>query len=150
MNALLKVVDASLAIKWLVEEEYSDEARALSRGWESSGVNTAAPAILMPAEVANALHRRIIRGELDPQTAARLLDDLLAFGIELLAPPEIHGGALRAASQICQGAVYDSHYLALAEYLDCELWTADRRFYRSARRSFPDRIRWIGETAAPR
>ncbi len=149
MNALLKVVDASLAIKWLVEEEHSDEARALSSDWESSGVKTFAPAILMPAEVANALHRRVVRGELDLQTAARLLDDLLAFGIELVAPPEIHGAALSAASRIGQGAVYDSHYLALAERLDCELWTADRRFYRSARRAFPDRIRWIGEAAAP-
>lgn len=149
MNALLKVVDASLAIKWLVEEEYSDVARALSSDWESSGVKTFAPAILMPAEVANALHRRVVRGELDLQTAARLLDDLLAFGIELVAPPEIHGAALSAASRIGQGAVYDSHYLALAERLDCELWTAVRRFYRSARRAFPDRIRWIGEAAAP-
>ena len=149
MNELAKVVDASLALKWLVEEEYSDEAREFSRGWESSGVKVVAPAILMPAEVGNALHRRVVRGELDLPTAARLLDDLLGFGIEFMSPPEIHGGALRIANQIGQGAVYDSHYLALAERLDCELWTADRRFYRSARRAFPDRVRWIGEIAAP-
>ena len=56
MNGIV-IVDASLAFKWLVREEHSDEARAISRSWASEGIRTAAPH-LMPVEVTNALHRR--------------------------------------------------------------------------------------------
>ena len=146
MNGVV-IVDASLAVKWLVREEHSDEARAISRSWANQGVRTAAP-YLMPVEVANALHRRVFRGELAADDAARLLENLLASGIELREHPGIHVTALEVASELAQGAVYDSHYLALAQKLDCDLWTADENFFRIARQAAPN-IRWIGETAAP-
>ena len=79
-------------------------------------------------------------------SATRTLENLSARAIEFHNPPNIHAGALRLADRLNQGAVYDSIYLALAERLDCELWTADRRFYRAARR-FSDRIRWLGDFA---
>ena len=47
-----------------------------------------------------------------------------------------------------QDAVYDSHYLALAEILDCEYWNADQRFYQVAS-SIVGTIRWMGEFVAP-
>ena len=146
MNGVV-IVDASLAVKWLVREEHSDEARAISRSWASEGTRTAAP-YLMPVEVANALHRRVVRGELAADDAARLLENLLASGIELREPPGIHVRALEVARELAQGAVYDSHYLALAQKLDCDLWTADEKFFRVARQAAPN-IRWIGELAAP-
>ena len=148
MNELLKVVDASLAIKWFVDEEDSDKARALSRGWSASGVGIIAP-YLMLAEIANALHRKVVDSQLTMESATEILENLDNSEIEFYNAPSIHAGAVRLAGQLGQGAVYDSVYLALAERLDCELWTADRRFYRAAGGAFSDRIRWIGETAAP-
>ena len=62
MNGFV-VVDASLAFKWLVPENDSDKARELARLWDSSGTQPVAPH-LMPVEVANGLHRRVIRDEL--------------------------------------------------------------------------------------
>lgn len=53
------VVDASVAFKWLVEEEYSDEATSLTRLGIDEGIQPTAPS-LMPFEVANALHRRVV------------------------------------------------------------------------------------------
>ena len=47
-----------------------------------------------------------------------------------------------------QPAVYDSIYLALAEALDGELWTADERFYRAASPQFSN-VRWLGEANVP-
>ena len=143
MNDLLKVVDASLAIKWLAEEDDSDKAYALYLEWDASGVQIAAP-YLMLAETINALHRKVVDGKLAPQSMARILEDMDALGIKFRNPPSVHGRAWQIADQLNQGAVYDSIYLALAERLDCELWTADRRFYRAARR-FSDRIRWLGD-----
>ena len=144
MNGLV-VVDASLAIKWLVSEEQSDEAQAISRSWAADGVQAAAP-YLMPVEVANALHRRVVRGELTVEDAIRLLKHLLASGIELSDAPALHVRALQLASQLSQGAVYDAQYLALAETLGCDFWTADERFYRAAI-SVVSNVRWLGEFA---
>lgn len=146
MNGIV-IVDASLAFKWLVREEHSDEARAISRSWASEGIRTAAPH-LMPVEVTNALHRRVVRGELTVGDAARLLQNLLASGIELRDAPNLHVRALKLANELSQGAVYDSHYLALAETLDCELWTADEKFFRVASQA-ADNIRWVGGFVAP-
>ncbi|MYB40772.1 MAG: type II toxin-antitoxin system VapC family toxin [Chloroflexi bacterium] len=137
------VVDASLAVKWLVREADSGEALALARSWAANGVTPAAP-YLMPVEVGNALHRRVVRGELPLTEAARLIESMLASDIELLETAGLHSRALELASQLDQGAVYDAHYLALADALGCDLWTADERFYRAARPSV-DNVRWVGE-----
>ena len=140
------VVDASLAVKWLVKEEYSDQAIDLARFWESEGSKPAAP-YLMPVEVANALHRRVVRSELTVAAATRLLEYLVASGIELQETPYLHGRAMELAAQLRQGAVYDSRYLALAEILGCDLWTADDRFYRAVSPVAPN-VRWVGEFGA--
>ena len=146
MNGLV-VVDASLVFKWLVNEEQSDKARAISRVWAAEGTQAAAP-YLMPVEVANALHRRVVQGELTVENAVRLLEYLLASGIELRDEPALHARALQLASHLGQGAVYDAHYLALADTLGCDFWTADERFYRAVVSVAPN-VRWIGEFAAP-
>ena len=140
------VVDASLTFKWLVEEEHSDKAHAILQSWDNHDITPVAPH-LMPFEVANALHRRVVRGELTVEVAAELIQSLLSSRLELHAPPGLYGRALELASQLNQGAVYDAHYLSLAESLDCELWTADGRFFRIAS-PIADKVRWIGELVA--
>ena len=137
------VVDASVAFKWLVREEHTDKALAILRVWDSQDIRPSAP-YLMPFEVANALHRRITQGELSVEAAADLIGSLLSSRLELHQPPNLHRRALELAGQLKQGAVYDAHYLALAESLDCELWTADQRFYRAAGPGV-ENLRWIGE-----
>ena len=143
MNGFV-VVDASLAVKWLVEEGDSDTADELLESWEGQDTRVAAPH-LMPFEVANALHRRVVQGELTVETAVDLIDSLFSSRLELHETPHLHGRALELASRLDQGAAYDSHYLALAERLGCDLWTADERFFRAARGG-ATAVRWIGET----
>lgn len=138
------VVDASLAFKWLVKEIYTDEANDLGRLWNSRGIQVAAP-YLMPVELTNALHQRVVRGELTVAAATQRLASLLSSGLELHQPPHVYGRAL--ARQLGQGATYDAHYLALAETLGCELWTADGRFYRAVH-PVVERVRWVGATTA--
>lgn len=136
------VVDASLAAKWLVNEVHSDKAFALARSWARSGIQPVAP-YLMPVEVANALFQRVLRAQVSLEVATRLLQGLLDAGIELREPTDIHSRALELATRLQQGAVYDAHYLALAESMDCELWTADQRFYEAAS-AVSGRVKWLG------
>ena len=142
----LVVVDASLTVKWLVEEEDSDKAHAILQSWVAQDVTRVAPN-LMPFEVANALHRRVLRGELSVGDSARMIAQLLGSRLELHQTAGLHARALELASELQQGAVCDAHYLALVEEFGCELWTADQRFYRAVSTGV-DCVRWIGEFSA--
>ena len=141
------VVDASLAVKWLVEEDDSDKPHAALQAWAAQGITRIAP-YLMPFEVANALHRRVLRGELNVGDSTRMIARLLESSLEVHQPPGLHVRALQFASQLNQNAAYDAHYLALAESVGCELWTADERFYRVTNPGI-ETVRWIGEFVAP-
>lgn len=140
------VVDASVAVKWLVREAHSVEALALATSWAAAGITLVAP-YLMPAEVSNALHKRVLSEELSVAAASRQIELLLTSGVKLIETPSLHVRALELASELNQSASYDAHYLALADELDCEFWTADARFYRAAAPT-ADRVRLLGAAAS--
>ncbi len=141
------VVDASVAVKWLIEEEYSDVAKALVQLWADAGTRLTA-LHLMPYEVSNALHRKVGAGDIAPEVATQLMQILGTHDIEFYEASPLFSDALQLASRLNQRAIYDSHYLALAQALDCEFWTADERFYRSANPDIAN-VRLISEAAAP-
>lgn len=139
-------MDASVAVKWLVEEEGTELAIAALQLWRSTGTRMVAPYFML-AEVTNALHRYVKKGKLTVDRALELLDQLMTLEIELHETSKIHHRALDLASRLNHGAAYDSHYLALAETLDCDLWTADQRLQRTAA-PIPPAVRWLGELAS--
>ena len=141
------VVDASMAVKWLVVEEHTQEANALARRWSAEGTQMVAP-YYMRVEATNAIYKRMVRGESTLEAVAIGIEVLLSMAIEFRDVSGLHIRATQLASELRQGAVYDAHYLALAESLECELWTADQRFQRAA--SAAGRaVRWVGESVTP-
>lgn len=136
------VVDASIAVKWLVKEQYSREADEMLASWEIGNTRVTGPHLL-PVEVSNALYKRTRRGDINLATAVQLEAEFLESAIELVQSASLHLRAISLAAQLQQNAVYDAHYLALAESLDCDLWTADQRFFQAAVNDFP-RVHCIG------
>ena len=138
--------DASVAVKWILDEERSDRARALY----SAAVQTSEPIVsppLLPLEVTNILRQRMrTRDGLSLVAATQHLDDFLALAIEYHNPNGLHYQALVLADVLDLPATYDAHYLALAEHLGCELWTDDLRLVRRVSRLFF--VRWIGDHPA--
>ena len=51
--------------------------------------------------------------------------------------------ALEISDLARQKLAYDAQYLALAQQLACDFWTADKHFYDEARAAFLQ-VRWIG------
>ena len=137
------VVDASVVFKWLFVEEDTDKALSLLHSWENDGIRLFAPYFML-AEVTNALHRQVRRNKVSMDSAFGMLDYLMSLDIELYETENLHHRALELASRLNQGAAYDSHYLALAETLGCDLWTADQRLQRTAA-PFPPTVHWLGE-----
>ncbi len=139
------VIDASVAIKWLVEEDGTLEALTLLEKAELSSPD------LLVAECANILWKKVRRGELiedEALIAARLLEQA---DVEVLPTRHLLASALSLAIELDHPA-YDCIYLALAIERDWQVATADLRFQRKVRedptKEFSGRVLSLPEAAA--
>jgi len=117
------VVDASIVVKWVLTESDFAEARALAEQWRAFGMRMVMP-VHGPVEVAGAIRRHQRLGAFDLEGAKRAFRDVLAVGLQIVDDPGLYVRALELADQYGR-SVPDAMYLALAESLGCELWTAD-------------------------
>ena len=116
------VVDASVAVKWFVEEEYSvDAGRLLEQGHELYAPR------LLASEVGNALWRKVRTGELERSRAATLAAAISKVAVRWTEDEEVCPDAVRLSLALDR-PVYDCVYLALAHRLGATLVTADVRF----------------------
>lgn len=135
------VIDASVALKWLMDdEECVGQALAL----RDDGLKTAkalyAPTLLL-YEVINGLVVASRRGRLPTEEIPGAVGDLLAIGVTMRTPDH---RLITASALAHRLSAYDGAYVALAEQEDCELWTGDRALYRSLISTLK-RVRWIGD-----
>lgn len=141
------VIDASVAIKWLVNEEGTEAADGLLDRWREEGTCITAPCLLF-IEVTNALYKRVRREELTVSEALALLACLEDLHINVKEAIPFSRQALETAARFGCSATYDAYYISLAEVLGCELWTADERLYNSVKDRL-DRVRWLGAVNLP-
>lgn len=134
------VVDASVAIKWYLPEEYSQQAVSLL----VPGFELWAPDLVF-VEVGNVLWKRVQRGELDPERARLFLIDFLSSPLHIEDSPVLLEKAWDIAHRYGR-SVYDSLYLALAERLGAAMVTADKRLYNAIQStSLKQHIVWVGD-----
>ena len=117
------VVDTSVVVKWFVEEEYSREARLLRNAYADNLINIAAPSLL-PYETLNALKYSGAFGEEELKDIARVLEDFqfTLFNLQSeLATKSIELAMRKGVT------IYDASYVALAQILGVELYTADEK-----------------------
>lgn len=141
------VVDASLALKWVLIEQDSVAALALLGQWTNEGKRTIAPA-LFTYEVTNIIYRQAVIGKLTYDEAARGLAKLFSLGVSLRLAQykEISKQAMMFARDFHLPATYDAHYLALAQHENCEYWTADTRLWNAVQAKL-NWVRWFGDDA---
>lgn len=115
------IVDASVAMKWLVDEAGSDAALRLRK------CDLAAPTLLR-IEVANVLWALAANGAMRAGMSKELFALFLRAPMELVEPDDtLEARALGLALEIGR-PVGDCVYLALAERLGTRLITADQGF----------------------
>jgi predicted nucleic acid-binding protein len=141
------VVDASLAVKWVLEEEDTDRARALLRDWQARSIRRVVPTWFV-CEVTNVLYRRIGRTGLPLQDAQLGLDTVMRQVAVGDFGPVLAKRAMELALAFARPAAYDAQYLAFAEQRGCELWTADERLWNATKATLPW-VRWVGDAVTP-
>jgi predicted nucleic acid-binding protein len=115
------VVDASVAMKWFIDEEDADKAELLLRSRE-----LIAPAIIL-SEVGNGLWSKRSTSNIDRDLGRDLIGELPQL-LKEIVPIE---GLMRDAMQFAfdlDHPIYDCVYLALAIQRRLPLVTADKRF----------------------
>lgn len=123
------VVDASVAVKWLVTESFSDQAARLL----DKELLLIAPELLF-AEATNALWAMCRRGDITRADFSEAVDVLKIAPIAVPIPMrQLAASAARLAADLDHPA-YDCFYLALAVQEQHPVVTADQRFHDVVRR----------------
>lgn len=127
----MSVLDASVVLKWFVNEADSGQALRLRKEFYAGEREIVVPDLLL-FEIANALR---YNPTFSVDEIKEALDTLFGMGIEIVTPTfsllEKTVELAREFDLTC----YDATYLALAEELDFEFITADERFYRRMKAS---------------
>jgi predicted nucleic acid-binding protein len=139
------VIDANLCIALTIPLAYSEAAAKQWLFWEMNRFEIHAP-LLWEYEIVSALRKAIVVGLISKKEAESALRRLLALGVERSTPdPNLHGLALQWAERAKQTVAYDSQYLAQAEALQADFWTADKRLVDSLKSRKLTWLHWIGE-----
>jgi len=118
------VVDTSVAIKWIVDEEGSDEAELLQ------GADMVAPALLR-IEAGNVLRTLAGKKLLAKERAIDLYLFLQTAPVTIIDADDLLERRALDLALALEHPIYDCVYLALAERMDRRLVTADRRFIKT-------------------
>lgn len=132
------VVDASVAVKWLLPEIHSEEAeRLLQEGFELW-----APDLVL-AEVGNIIWKKWRTGEISLEKARFALRVFRDYPLEIHSSEILIPEAWEIAHTFNR-SFYDSLYMALAAYQECSMVTADRRLYNAIKQASPEfPILWV-------
>ena len=135
------MVDASLVAKCALTNPYEEQGLAIAKDWAARDIRPTAPWLLV-VQVNEVLHRHTPPEQISPFRVHRLPTTFVGLGIEIRENPQLRLRTLELAQELQQPAIYDTHYLALAEILECDLFTADERSFNSIKEREP-RVGWL-------
>lgn len=121
------VVDASVAIKWVLPEPGSDRAAAI----RTADDDLIAPSLAY-AEIGSAIWRAVIRGDVPAAESRRDLKVTVSHYRRIIPLAELADRALELATRL-RHPIYDCFYVALAVQERCPLITADGRLIAAAK-----------------
>jgi len=138
------VIDANVAVKSILSATDS-----LSAFWEKvdqENITPCAPRLWL-SETASAIRSLVSQKAVSPDDAEDVLRTIHGLRVEIINEDEVLSlRALELAGKLGQSKAYDAFYLALAEKLAAEFWTADERLFNRCRKDLKlNWVHWIGE-----
>lgn len=129
-------VDASFLVPLVTQPAGDSPWAAKWRAWHRQETQPIAPTLLF-YEVANVLFRMTRHAQLTQDEADEALNAAIGFAIVLVGDADLHQRASKLATRYALPATYDAHYLALAERMQAEFWTGDRRLHQVVSATLP-------------
>ena len=134
------VIDSGVLIASVLEETDTAQADALLAWIRSESLTMAAPTLLR-YELTATLRKLAHRGSIAASDGERLLKQLLEMPIDLMIDAALIERAYALATEHGLPSAYDAQYLAVAERLDCALWTFDKRLFNTVH----ERLPWVND-----
>ena len=123
------VIDASVAVKWILPEPGSNEAAAL----RAPGAELIAPSLVV-AELGSALWKKHLRSEIARRDVVSALRLAVSQFTGMVPAESLAESALEFALNV-RHPVYDCFYIALAAREKAPLVTADENMIAAARKA---------------
>jgi len=145
MSSVSIVIDANIAVWTVLPSVAEKNVLDLWSDWYGQSKRIVAPDLWMAESVS--VIRRLIFNKIILQTEGEeAINDLFALGVEIIfSDKQLCQNAFKWSERLQQSKIYDSLYVALAEQLQAEFWTADRRLVNGAKQVGVEWIHWIGE-----
>ena len=143
MTDKMVVIDASIAIKAILPNPLQGYCRALVQTF--ADVQPIAPTLWV-YETTSAISKAVHFEQLTENEGRQALEQVDALGVRLFVPDlEQNRIAFGWTLRLKRASAYDSFYLALAEALECDLWTADKKLFNALKDDRMDWLHWIEE-----
>ncbi|MEM2849523.1 MAG: type II toxin-antitoxin system VapC family toxin [Candidatus Bathyarchaeia archaeon] len=139
------VLDASVIVRWYVVEDFRDKALAIRNNYVDGAIRRISAPMLMPFEVINAI--KYSRRDISVTTLKSIVESLAKYGFNLYELSGEYAHLTIDTALENNITIYDACYVALAEYLDTVLYTADRKLIESLKEEYRGRIKHIKEYA---
>jgi len=139
------ILDASVAIKAILPDPLQGHCLALVQTFAE--VQPVAPALWV-YETTSAISKAVHFKQITENEGRQVLEQVDALGTRLFVPDlEQNRIAFDWTLRLKHASAYDSFYLALAQALECDFWTADQRLFNALRDEHLDWLRYIEELA---
>ncbi len=134
------VIDAGVGLKWFLEEDNSDKARAVLKWNDEFYVPQ-----LFYLETSAVLTKKVRRRELDRDEATRIHHTLSSFPFDT-TPDDILAEQAFDLSLLHHVSMYDAMYIVLAIGIEGRMVTSDKRFCRAMEQvGLGDWVSMVGE-----
>lgn len=133
-------VDASVVLKLFINEPLTEKVNILWERWVLERAEKVVPSFFT-VEIISALRRlgrrRLIAPLIEERAIEIFLEDLLPSLEIYELNPQLLKKAWKIAKELDLMHIYDTVYIALAEEIGCNFWTADYKLYNLSRERFP-------------
>ncbi len=136
------VADSGIFIATVLVETYSWQAEQRVRAWHEQDIQIAAPT-LFRYEIVAVMRKSVYRGHISTEQALKGRDALLEYPVQLFMDDLLLKRGFELATQFSRPTAYDAQYVAVAERLGCEFWTADERLFNTLKSSLAW-VKWLG------
>lgn len=126
------VLDASFITSMITAQPTTEIAQSLWSEWRAQEARFHAPSLLL-LEVGTGLRKYVVGGLVSQERAdtALLVFETLVQDIALAPLSALLSEAWEIASRYRLMNLYDASYVALADKLECDIWTVDARMRRA-------------------